>query len=193
MFLTVPVGMSAELHDSHIHSMKVISDHLGGAVPVSIMMGRLPLAMHVREDCATAGLARNPLASMLILTLAQAPIPVLGPAVITAAELIMPSGDQTTVIGQCGCLPQGLAADVAEVAGDLWLALQNRDDLITPRPGLLLTPEEWGMSVRAAAEQLERAPIPEWHPYPKRPRDLIADGLARAGIHVRRGPDADLV
>lgn len=193
MYLTIPVGGPARLHHGHVHDMRVISDELGGAMPLTLWMKRVPLGMHLREDCA--GLDRNRLAGLLFTSLSGSALPILGPVVITRAEPTQPSGDGITTIGAIGCLPEEVAHMVTDMALQLWLALQHLDDQIVIHPTSVFTAADWAWAVRAGADKLDAQPLRDGYPYYRRPPpDRVAEGLARAGIIVRRGPGAhDLI
>ena len=191
MFLFLPVDGPPTMVHEH-PSGEALSDALGGSVPVGVYLMKVPLAVQMREDCVTAGLARNRTAGMLASSLSGMLIPIVGPACVTASEPVMGSGDGVTAIGAVSCLADGAATALQSMAYDLWLALTSQDHLIT-RGNILVTSAEWAVAVRRGADQLDAKALPPGYPYPDRPRDRIADGLARHGINVRRGPYSDLI
>jgi hypothetical protein len=181
VFITIPVAGPPTLHEQCIRDKAMLSDMLGGAMPVTIANDNSPVAVHLRDDCLTGGWSRNRLAGLLMFSLTRTPLPILGPVVLT---VVVPNpGDPHR--GRCECLPEVPALALMDLAGDLLAALQNRDHLITPRHGMVLAPDEWAVQVRETARRLDGVALPASYPYPPEPaRDRVAEGLAAAGLHV---------
>jgi hypothetical protein len=194
-YLVIPVDSPARLVDEHVHGqMSVVSDALGGAFSVGMLIPGQPVAAHVREDCVTAGLARNRLASMLYSYEAAERMPILGPAVFTMV-IEVTGGQPGLSLGIPYCLPSSWAARLKLVADDMWLALNGREHLIEVGPNARITPGEYAVAVRVLDDRIGRMPLPANYPYPPTvPRDPLAEKLARVGLHVnRQNPDDGLI
>jgi hypothetical protein len=195
MYIVIPVDSPARIVDEHLHDNPkgVVSDALGGAWPISIMVVGRPLAIHLRDDCVTAGLGRNRLAGVLVGALSKLPTPLIGPVVLTAVVEVGDGGPGVTM-GVNSCLPDGIAEEIKAMADGMWLALTGREAQIDPADTAPYSVDRWATSVRGIADSLDAEPLSPTYPYPPGvPRDRIAEGLARHNIHVARQPaDTDL-
>lgn len=159
-FVLFPVGGAMRVVDGH-PTATIISDAIGGALPVPILPDGGSAALWLRETCATEGQPRNVLASLAfqILNRGSDPPPVLGPAAITmfgwsaGPGLVSPVG---VPMGFSPMMIEGLEAMV----GDLSLALAGVNEGF--RSGITA---EWADAVRKAADRILALPLPDDYPY----------------------------
>jgi len=159
----------------------MISDDLGGAVvQAAVVMPEARAAMWVREDAATTGYQKNPLASIVatLMNNDYRPTIVVGPAVLTS---LVPVGlDPAT--GAVLSEGEGIGADnahgIAEVAVDIAAALAGSDGPFQTddiRPG-------WAERIRFLWGRLDALPVPgDWPDSENRPLpyDRLSAGLER--------------
>lgn len=196
-YILIPAGEPGETParrvDVHVHCADVVSDALGGALPVPLKLGWRPLAVHLRDDCRSAGLARNPTASVLTSLILGMPHPVVGPAVFTSMlrEETGASPAPGIGLGMIWCLPGEVADNLMQMADDVSAALTG---------GPISTHPDWPdnltlryrASIHVMQEKIDATELWPDYPYPATVgRDRLAEGLSRHGIHVSREPWKD--
>lgn len=176
------VGEPMQLIDAHPTSA-MLSDLLGGAMPVPLIGPFGVMAGWVRETCVAEDQPRNLLASMCLRVLCRGyAVPVLGPCAITQVvwDLGSPTGPEGTAVGA----PEGFGPEIMKgitlMSGDLFRALGGHDAGFSHEA----VGSEFADATRRAAEALRVLPLPDNYPYSAgmkpRDRDPVWDGLARS-------------
>lgn len=182
-FLLLPPDSPSQIVSGHPRE-EVISDVLGGAIPVPICLPNGGCALFVRETAADEGLNRNILASVVAALFGAGPGVILGPAVLTTVYW---GKDEVGPVGTAECFPPDAVNIMMEVLGDLQRALDGYDTgfaqaLLEQEPG-------WPARVRRAGEAARTAPIrPDWPGVHRVARDPLADLLRRGGLGQQFAP-----
>lgn len=135
-----------------------ISDDLGGAVAAPITLQAAGCAVWVREDAATTGHQRNPVAGIMasLLNGGKTACLVIGPAVLTRLVPVGWAEDgslTTSAEGFDGIVSAGLA----RVAADVRAALAGSDGPFDIGD----LPADWPAKVRRFAQRLAAKPVAE--------------------------------
>jgi hypothetical protein len=158
-FLFLPAGgLPARIVNQH-PDQDVLSDLLGGALPVPVDLGKPSLAMWVRETSGTEGLDRNVAASILAMGLDADPLVLLGPVALTSLVWLHSADGAVEGIAE-GLVPPSASDMLAMVHRDIQRALAGQDS------GFEATlRDDWAPRIRAAEAALRELPIPDSYPY----------------------------